>query len=345
MAYVPDWLNSETPEERAWKMRGIALNQPGGGAAESNYRSNHGSAPYEETLNRARQRLGWRDILLGAAAGLSAGPGLNPAYSFGRGFAASYGRSQAAHDAAMKYAEDQAQRKAAEEDKAYQREKDAAYLRIAEKNATKPPEKPAPPPKLTKAQEAEATLGRPLTETEKQIVAGVYREPKVVKPPKATAPPKPGAAEKPATGAERQTLAFYNRAQDASNAIAKIEDKISGENWIKQIQLERAPNWAKSPTQQVYRQAQRAFTEARLRKESGAQISASEYENDAKTYFAQPGDSQDVVERKRKSRQVVLNGLKFGAGKAYKEFYGNQGNAGPPTSTFSPEAARQKYGY
>jgi hypothetical protein len=98
------------------------------------------------------------------------------------------------------------------------------------------------------------------------------------------------------------------------------------------------PNYLQSPDQQMYRQAQRQFSEARLRKESGAAISAKEYESDAKTYFAQPGDSPAVIKRKQESRQKVLDGLKFGAGKAYDEFFnGAQGSDGEVEYDYDPD--------
>lgn len=123
-------------------------------------------------------------------------------------------------------------------------------------------------------------------------------------------------------GQERTALAFYNRALDSERAIAPLEEKIASMPLPQQFQLRFAPNVAQTSEQQVYRQAQRAFTEARLRKESGAAIPTSEYVNDSKTYFAQPGDSPETIKRKREARQMVLNGLKFSSGQAYEEYYG-----------------------
>ncbi len=145
------------------------------------------------------------------------------------------------------------------------------------------------------------------------------------------------------TGQERQTLAFYNRALEADKLTAGLEDSIAKMNLAQQVRLQYAPNMAQSPENQSYRQAQRTFTEARLRKESGAAIPTSEFENDAKTYFAQPGDSAAIIEQKRKARQVVLEGLAFSAGKAYEEFYGEprqRGNAPGQTQASAAPAHR-----
>jgi hypothetical protein len=123
-------------------------------------------------------------------------------------------------------------------------------------------------------------------------------------------------------GQERTALAFYNRAKDAEDTIGPLEGKIASMPLPSQFQLRFAPNVMQSSDQQVYRQSQRAFTEARLRKESGAAIPTAEYENDSRTYFAQPGDTPETIERKRAARQMVLNGLKFSSGQAYEEYYG-----------------------
>lgn len=147
---------------------------------------------------------------------------------------------------------------------------------------------------------------------------------------------KPAAqAPRAVTGQERQVLAFYNRAKDAVDTITKprdggdsLEESIGKAGLLSQGRLQLAPNFLQSKDNQSYRQAQRAFTEARLRKESGAAIPTSEYENDARTYFAQPGDGPEIVEQKRAARQTVLEGLKFSSGRAYEEYYG-EANVSP----------------
>lgn len=144
---------------------------------------------------------------------------------------------------------------------------------------------------------------------------------------------KPAAqAARAVTGQERQALAFYNRAKDAVDTLttandmgASLEDRVAKSGVTTQLGL-KLPNYFQSGDQQAYTQAQRAFTEARLRKESGAAIPAGEYQNDAQTYFAQPGDTPALIDQKRKARQVVLDGLKFGSGKAFDEFYGGSAN-------------------
>lgn len=133
---------------------------------------------------------------------------------------------------------------------------------------------------------------------------------------------RPAQTTRRPLGQERVALGFFNRAQEANKIAQPLEDQIGNIGLLDQARLQYFPNWLQSEEGKSYRQAQRTFTEARLRKESGAAIPASEYENDSKTYFAQPGDTPAVLAQKRAARQEVLDGLGFSAGPAYQEFYG-----------------------
>jgi len=124
------------------------------------------------------------------------------------------------------------------------------------------------------------------------------------------------------TQSEKNNLGFYLRGKDAVDTISTLEEKIRGKDLAAQARLEFAPNWVQSEENQVYRQLQRQFTEARLRKESGAAIPPAEYDSDAKTYFAQPGDTVEVLKRKEAARAVVLESLRLGAGNAFKNYQG-----------------------
>jgi len=130
--------------------------------------------------------------------------------------------------------------------------------------------------------------------------------------------------EKPPTGEQTKTLGYFNRAKQASEDIEPIEQTIASRGLTKQAYDRWMPNFAKTAVGRAYLQSQRAFTEARLRKESGAQIAASEYENDEKTYFAQPGDDATTIGNKQRARQAILGGLAYQAGPALKAFYGDE---------------------
>ena len=87
----------------------------------------------------------------------------------------------------------------------------------------------------------------------------------------------------------------------------------------------------------MYEQAKRNFINAKLRDESGATISPSEFENADLQYFPQRGDSEEVVAQKRRGRQVVIEGMKTSAGGAYDELQSNL----PKTTTFNNRQYRE----
>jgi hypothetical protein len=69
-----------------------------------------------------------------------------------------------------------------------------------------------------------------------------------------------------------------------------------------------------SEDQQQYRNAARAWVAAKLRKESGAQISDEEFAKDFQTFFPQPGDGPQVIEQKNRLRQNAMEAVRVGAG-------------------------------
>lgn len=144
---------------------------------------------------------------------------------------------------------------------------------------------------------------------------------------------KSAQENKPPTASESTALSFYNRAKDAENTIAGLENQISQMGLIGQARLQYLPNFLQPETNQLYRQAQREFTEARLRKESGAAIADSEYAKDAMTYFAQPGDTKATLDRKRAARQLIISGLQQQAGRAYTQSVGQESTDNQPIQT------------
>lgn len=139
--------------------------------------------------------------------------------------------------------------------------------------------------------------------------------------------PIPSTNAKPASGLEKRALNFFNRARQADVDLEEMEPQIAGMGLAGQTYMAIAPNFAQTELGQRYTQAQRAFTEARLRKDSGAAIPEQEFENDRKTYFAQPGDSPETLEQKRRGRAAVLASLGFESGQALGEFVGDRDEA------------------
>ncbi len=89
------------------------------------------------------------------------------------------------------------------------------------------------------------------------------------------------------------------------------------------------------PQYQQYRQAQRDFVNAVLRKESGAAISQSEFNNAEKQYFPQPGDTPQVIAQKAKNRQTAIDTIANAGSPSFRKSFaekrgGGQLPAAPP---------------
>lgn len=139
-----------------------------------------------------------------------------------------------------------------------------------------------------------------------------------------------------------KSTSYGMRAQEAS----KIIDQVGKGGQVQPSLLKRgaeavplvgeglgiAANQFASPEQQQIEQAQRDFVNAVLRQESGAAISASEFENARKQYFPQPGDSAEVVAQKQRSRESAINGFRISAGPGAKNIGGAPAQAAQPVA-------------
>jgi hypothetical protein len=134
---------------------------------------------------------------------------------------------------------------------------------------------------------------------------------------------------RPPSSVEQRVYGFYSRAKDAADTLNEMQAKMLGKGMFSQAWQKFAPNFAQSEDNQMYQQAQRQFTEARLRKDSGAVVPQSEYENDRVTYFPQPGDGKRVIERKAAARKALLDSLLRESGRA-----GVVGNGAPVADVF-----------
>ena len=86
-----------------------------------------------------------------------------------------------------------------------------------------------------------------------------------------------------------------------------------------------------SPEFQKYDQAKRDFINAQLRRESGAAIADSEFENADKQYFPVPGDTPEVVAQKRANRRASIEAQGREGGPSYrpKAVFMEDGSIGP----------------
>lgn len=147
----------------------------------------------------------------------------------------------------------------------------------------------------------------------------------------------PIKGNKPLTEYQGKSTGFGMRAENASGII----DRVGKGGEVQPSLLKRAvedlplvggglgmaANKFQTPEQQQVEQGQRDFINAVLRQESGAAISASEFDNARKQYFPQPGDSPQVVAQKKGNREMAINGFRISAGPGAKNFGGAQPQA------------------
>lgn len=146
--------------------------------------------------------------------------------------------------------------------------------------------------------------------------------------------------ERGSSGVQKRVLNFFTRAQQADAELESAEGQIQQLGLTAQGWMKFAPNFAQTQLGQSYLAAQRAFTEARLRKDSGAAIPPHEFASDRQTYFAQPGDSATTLEQKRRARAAMLAALAFESGQALAEFVGDADEARAVVESYKARAAK-----
>ena len=134
-----------------------------------------------------------------------------------------------------------------------------------------------------------------------------------------TPAPKEG---KPLTESQAKATLFGMRAQAAHDIATQIEESSNEVGTLKQAAKDAVPggNYITSSDMQRYNQAKKEFINAAvLRQDSGAAITASEYEKYNSVYFPQPGDSKETIAQKAASRETAVQGLAVGAGESGKK--------------------------
>lgn len=115
---------------------------------------------------------------------------------------------------------------------------------------------------------------------------------------------------------------FGSRMQESHKILTDLEGEGVSKTWVSRLpmigegysQVMPSVLGGASAKQQQYTQAQRDFINAVLRKESGAVIADSEFENAQKQYFPQIGDSDEVIAQKARNRELAMNMIISGAG-------------------------------
>lgn len=160
----------------------------------------------------------------------------------------------------------------------------------------------------------------------------------------------PKGNEKPLTDVQGAATAFGMRAAESNRILSALEDggvkdtgiirsAVSGTLGLTPFmgdKLESATSAAMnvlplvgpSGKQQQTEQARRDFVNAVLRKESGAVIAPSEFDNASKQYFPQPGDDKATVAQKRRNREMAIRALGIQAGPGAKNIQPTSGATG-----------------
>ncbi len=146
------------------------------------------------------------------------------------------------------------------------------------------------------------------------------------------------AAEKPLTEGQSKAVLFGARMQAANG----IFDELAAKGVTTSVPGSRSGilgigamvNAGSNPMQQRLDQAKRDFINAVLRRESGAAISESEFDNAEKQYFPQVGDSEQVIQQKRSNRAIATRGMQAEIPKAQRgvvdEVIGKSASANSP---------------
>ena len=117
----------------------------------------------------------------------------------------------------------------------------------------------------------------------------------------------------------QQTVAEYAaRLEQANPIIEKLTPAINGMNVLSfEAQLRAIPSLQSAEIQQ-YKQAASNFINAKLRRESGAVISPSEFTEARAQYLPVPGDKPETLAQKKANRDLVYASLRKAAGNAYE---------------------------
>jgi hypothetical protein len=115
---------------------------------------------------------------------------------------------------------------------------------------------------------------------------------------------------------------YVDRMAKSHKIITELEAINSSDNPLSTAATAMLPqqyaNVAQSKDRQKVVQAQRDFINSVLRRESGAVIAETEFENARLQYFPQIGDSPEVIKQKRQNRLAAMQGIAREAGPNYE---------------------------
>jgi hypothetical protein len=130
------------------------------------------------------------------------------------------------------------------------------------------------------------------------------------------AQPDQGGGNIPITGPKysedmRKSLGFANKAEQADAILVKPNVEAAAESGWENFKagVPLIHNKIVSNDYQSFDQAQRNFINSVLRRESGAAISESEFDNARRQYLPQWGDSPELIQQKADNRRTAIEGL------------------------------------
>jgi len=118
---------------------------------------------------------------------------------------------------------------------------------------------------------------------------------------------------KPLTESQVNNQIYGSRMQEAEDVLGTQTAPDITQEGMSKIPL--IGNTLVSPETQVFRQAENNFINALLRRESGAAIASSEYDNARRQYIPLIGDSPEVLKTKQNNRSMVSARLMAAGGR------------------------------
>lgn len=140
----------------------------------------------------------------------------------------------------------------------------------------------------------------------------------------------PGFSEKPPTEGEKKNAGYFQRMLAAHGRIEELggyDPTTAGETLL------GLTNATSSPEKQQFQQAADDFIRAKLRFESGAVIGEEEMKSEYRNLFPIYGDSQEVIENKRRARAEALNAMYKAAGRAAPREWENPFQSAPSNTS------------
>lgn len=120
------------------------------------------------------------------------------------------------------------------------------------------------------------------------------------------------------SGDQNKAASFGRRMEQAEEVFAQLKEKdFNRAGYGTALGKTLLPEVLETENMKRQDQAERNFINATLRRESGAAIADSEFASAELQYFPRAGDTQEVIDQKRRNREQVIAAMRSEAGGAY----------------------------